>query len=369
MVLSPPAAPAVLPAAPLALWAVPVAELGGVARHVLDATAAGVPGWRVAVLCPPGPLAERLRERGVPVVVGPVSPADGAAVARSALRRTLRALRADLLHTHLAFADLTGVAAAAGLRSARGARLRVVSTEHGISGVRGLYRSGALEQRALAAAHRARLGRTDRVIAVSASTAGQVAAQWGSRERITVVRNGVDRPEPAPDPRAGLRILSLSRLAPEKRIDRVLRAFAEVAAAHPAAHLTLAGTGPEEPALRHLRAALELEDRVSLPGHLEPEQALRAHDVVVQLSAWENLSYTLLDAVAHGLGAVATDVGGTPEILPPRCLVDPEDLPAVAAAMVAQGTSLPARPLPAAQGESVASMCQGIARVYGEVMR
>jgi len=48
---------------------------------------------------------------------------------------------------------------------------------------------------------------------------------------------------------------------------------------------------------------------------------------VVQLSWWENCSYTLLDAVAGGRGVVATDVGGNRELLDPGTLVpaDPSE--------------------------------------------
>lgn len=356
------------PATGLALWVVPVAELGGVARHVLDATRHGVDGWRIVVLCPDGPLADRLAAQGTAVLRGPISPADGPRTAVRALRRVLARLRPDLLHTHLAFADLTGAAAVTGLRSGRGARLRLVSTEHGISGVPGLYQTSPARARAIAAAHRARLRRTDRVIAVSASTREQIAAQWGSAQKVVVVRNGVepvgvDEPEAATGP---LRVLSLSRLAPEKRIDRALEAFARVHAEHPGATFTIAGAGPQEPRLRELARELGLGSAVSFVGHVEPAEAMPRHDVLVQLSAWENLSYTLLDAVAHGLGVVATDVGGNREILPEQCLVDssrPED---VAHAILAQARPSSIRaPRPDAGG--VAQMCIGIAEVYREV--
>lgn len=350
----------------LALWVVPVAELGGVARHVLDAMRAGIPGWRVVVLCPDGPLAEALRALGTPVLTGAVSKADGTATAVRTIRRTLGRLRPDVLHTHLAFADLAGIAAVTGLRSGSGRRIRVVSTEHGISGVRGLYHAAAAQIRIMESAHRARLTRTDRVIAVSDSTAHQIATQWGSARRITVIRNGVDVPSPAPEQTQGLRFLSLARLAPEKRIDRLLGAFDLVVREHPTATLTVAGSGPDAEALHARAAELELDDRVTFPGHLDPGTALREHDVVVQLSAWENLSYTLLDAVTHGLGVVATDVGGNREIVPARCLVDAGDLRAVATAMVAQGEEISARPARRTT-QTVRAMCDAIETVYREV--
>ncbi|PMC74786.1 glycosyltransferase family 4 protein [Brachybacterium sp. UMB0905] len=356
----------------LALWVVPVADLGGVARHVIDAVRTGIPGWRIVVLCPEGPLAARLRTMGAAVTVGPVSPADGARAATAEVRRVLRALRPEVLHTHLAFADLVGVAAVTGLRSGRGRRVRVVSTEHGISGVRGLYQAGAMQTQVKAAAHRARMLRTDAVIAVSDSTAQQIRAQWAVPGRVmppvTVVRNGVEHPvgERAGEP--GLRFLSLARLAPEKRIDRALEAFALVAAEHPAARLTIAGEGPERGALEKLVQERCLGESVRLVGHVEAGPALAAHDVIVQLSAWENLSYTLLDAVAHGLGVVATDVGGNREIVPGRCLVDGENIGAIADVMMRQGLQTAERP-GRERLTGVTGMCAQIAAVYEAVIR
>ena len=165
-------------------------------------------------------------------------------------------------------------------------------------------------------------------------------------------------------------MLSLARLAPEKNIDQLVQAFAHVAREHPEARLTIAGRGLEEGALRTLAYSLHLEDRIDFPGHVDAGEALRAHDVVVQLSAWENLSYTLLDAVAHGLGVVATDVGGNGEIVPSRCLVTAEEArspEAVASRILAQGTDLSARPGPAEHGLTVTEMTAAIADVYREV--
>lgn len=81
--------------------------------------------------------------------------------------------------------------------------------------------------------------------------------------------------------------------------------------------MTLAGAGPLEGELRAQAEALGVAEAVDLPGFVEPWETMAEHDVLVQLSAWENLSYTLLDAAAAGLPAVATDVGGNGEILPP----------------------------------------------------
>ena len=130
--------------------------------------------------------------------------------------------------------------------------------------------------------------------------------------------NGVDAPPAPPVLPPGLRVLSLARLAPEKRLPDLLRAFAVVAAAHPTAKLTVAGVGDLETALRAQARDLGLGDRVAFPGYVEAGPALAGADVVAMLSVWENCSYSLLDAAVAGLGVVASPVGGNPEILPWR---------------------------------------------------
>lgn len=359
-----------------ALWVTPVSDVGGVARHVLDVARAGIPGWRVVVLCPEGVLAESLRAEGHAVLTGQISPEYGARAAVATIRTAVRHLGADVLHTHLAFADLAGVAAVPGLRSPHGDRIRVVSTEHGISGVRGLYQASTFSSYRRAWAHRARLYRTDLVIAVSMSTREQVLAQWGAAAPIVVIRNGVDsarqrRKFGNPDvhrstsPRdLGLRVLSLSRLSPEKGIGQLLEAFSHVLAVEPGARLTIAGDG----ALRHELLAivdrLELAESVDLPGTVDANTALAEHDVVAQLSTWENLSYTLLDAVSFGRGVVASPVGGNLEIVPRHCLADPDDPDAVAAVILDQARHVASRPQGPPVGGSVADMTAAIAAAY-----
>lgn len=350
-------------ARPLVLWAAPVAEVGGVARHLLDVARAGIPGHRLVFAVPEGPLAGQLRAAGAAVVTGPIGAADGARTAVPALRRIVSALRPQIVHTHLAFADLAVSAATAGID------VRRVSTEHGIAADSRLYQRSAAAARVKARLHSARLRRTDHVIAVSESTRKQIQRQWGSGAPITVIRNGIDRPGSPVAPAAGLRILSLSRLAPEKRLDCVLRGFAELHRTHPEARLTLAGDGPERGACADLIASLGLDDAVTMPGVVDSDSALAVHDVVVQLSAWENLSYTLLDAAARGLGIVATDVGGNAEITGGTGLIqDPSDAPAVAHVLQQQGLQPSERPALAETIPSVQGMVEQMSAVYRRML-
>ncbi len=341
--------------APTALWVVPVSDLAGVARHVVDVARAGLPGWRLAVLAPPGPLPDRLRDLGAEVHEGPFGPDHGLRASVTTLRRVVRRVRPAVVHSHLAYADIVVALAV------RGPRL--VTTEHGIARDDVVYHRSGARTRSMAAVHTARLRRFDAAIAVSRATADAMVEKWHPRVSPVVVPNGVEPLAPRPPRAPGLRVLSLARLAPEKRLPALLDAFAVLRRDHPEARLTLAGTGPEEAALRAQVRHLGLGDAVSLPGFVDPEPAMAEHDVLAMLSVWENCSYALLDAASRGMGVVASDVGGNPEILPPVSLADPDDTTAVAAALARQGLDLSSRPS-LRDWPTVADMCTAITTTY-----
>lgn len=358
--------------APIALWCVPVPEIGGVARHVLDAARQGIPGYRIVVLCPEGALAEALRGQGSAVVTGAFGTGAGLAASVRTLRATVRALRPAVVHTHLAFADVVA-AAALGLSRLPGLRRRgpvLATTEHGIAPEDSVYQSSTLRARVMNLVHGMRLRVTDVKLAVSASTAEVMAAKWGARG-VRVVRNGVDAPalrrrfDAARVPVAPgvLRVLSLSRLAPEKNLDVLLEAFARVREQVPEATLEVAGEGPLRSQLEDRARALGVAEAVRFVGFADPIAAMGRADVLAQLSAWENLSYALLDAAAVGLPVVATDVGGNAEVLPVGSLVGSPEPETIARKLM----TAEAGPGPATGGWDAAQMCAGIAAAYDEV--
>jgi glycosyltransferase involved in cell wall biosynthesis len=346
---------------PTALWTVPVSDLGGVARHLLDTVRAGIPGWDLVVLCPPGPLVDAVRAAGGTVRVEPFGPAHGLVRSIRSLRRTVTAVRPAVVHSHLSYAD--SVAAAATPR-----RVALVTTEHGIAADDRVYHGSSAKSRLMNGVHGVRLRRFDAVVAVSEATRQAMHAKWHPRQHLRVVPNGVD-PLPHPAPAPGLRILSLARLAPEKRLADLVSAFAIVARDHPEASLTLAGAGPLESDLRRQVSDLGLTEHVDLPGHVDAAGALAGADVLALLSVWENCPYAVLDGLVHGTGCVAAAVGGIPEILPQECLVDPADHAGVAALLVEQGERLDSRPKVPAGWPAVADMTAAIGEVYAGVAR
>ena len=316
------------------LWVVPVPDFGGVARHVLDVARTGIPGYRLVVCAPEGKLTERLRELNIPVHAVPFGPSRGFRTSFASLTHVIEQEKPAIVHSHLAYADVIAAAVVNSLKMRRLANRSLtvptlITTEHGIAGDDAVYHGTSWRSKLMEQVHRVRLWGTNAAIAVSRSTAEQMRRKWGAR-RVSIIYNGVD----APRLRAAVhkhrvltepdapRILSLSRLSPEKGIDVLIEAFAQLRTVYPKAHLEIAGEGDLANTLAQQVRELHISDAVTFSGFVDPLEAMGRSDMVVQLSIWENCSYTLLDAKAAGLKTVATNVGGNPEILAPNELVN-----------------------------------------------
>lgn len=351
------AGPDIAAPTPTALWVCPVAELAGVARHIIDVARVGLPGWRLVVTAPEGPLLQRLRGIGTPVI--PLLGEGGSTAANvAALRRTITRLRPTIAHSHLAKADIFLAAASVALP------VTLVTTEHHISPDRYMFHPTRISAATMEVVHRARLTRFSGAIAVSASTKRDMMARWRPTVPIEVILNGVDRPDLPPARGPGGRMLSLSRLSPEKNVAMTLRAFARALELQPAARLTVAGAGEQDAALRKLAHDLAIADRVHFVGFIDADAAMADHDVLLQPSRSDNCSYALLDAVVQGMGIAASPVGGNPEILPAQCIADLDDDAHLAAIAIAQGLDLSARPQLPGTVPTVAEMAGRIVDVY-----
>ncbi|WP_295033626.1 glycosyltransferase family 4 protein [uncultured Microbacterium sp.] len=340
---------------PLALWVCPVSNLAGVARHILDVARVGLPGWRLAVAAPEGPLLEELRALGITVVPLEIgSPSHAAAE----LRGVLKHLRPAIAHSHLAKADILLAGASIGLP------LTLVTTEHHISPDRHMFHPSRVGAWSMETVHRMRLTRFAAAIAVSASTSRDMIQRWRPRVPVSVVLNGVDRPVSPPRREPGLRLLSLSRLEREKNVQMSLQAFARLLPEHPEASFTVAGTGSLSDELQALARSLGIAKQTRFVGFVDAEQAMAQHDVLLQPSRSDNFSYALLDALSQGMGVAASPIGGNPEILPKRCIAPFDDVGRLAEIAVMQGLDVGERPSLSSSIPTVAEMADGITSVY-----
>lgn len=172
----------------------------------------------------------------------------------------------------------------------------------------------------------------DHIVCVSDGQARKVR-RWCRvpADRITVVRNSArleafSQPDPAaraellrcfPDA-SGIDhiVLAAGRLSPEKGFFVLLEAAASLLGADRSTGVVLFGEGPLRAGLEQRTAELGLRDRFVMPGfRSDLDRLIAAADVVVLPSFTEGLPNVALEASAAGVTVVATDVGGTPEVV------------------------------------------------------
>lgn len=127
----------------------------------------------------------------------------------------------------------------------------------------------------------------------------------------------------------GQRFVAIGRLAAQKNVALMLRAFARGAA--DTDRLTIFGDGPERQALTALAQRLGLEHRVTFAGHVpNPASHLPDFDIFLLSSDYEGVPAVLLEALAAGLPIIATRCSRSMERLTGHGalaqLVEPGDL-------------------------------------------
>jgi glycosyltransferase involved in cell wall biosynthesis len=154
---------------------------------------------------------------------------------------------------------------------------------------------------------------------------------------------GESRP-PRPS-RVPHRLLAIGRFVPKKGFPVLLQALSMMAKRKLDCHLTLAGDGPERPYLLALARELGLTGRVAFPGfipHRQVPELLREADLFVlpcRIAPGgdrDGIPNVILEALAHQVPVVGTDVSGLAEAIRPGetgWLVPPEDPAALARAM------------------------------------
>lgn len=235
----------------------------------------------------------------------------------------------DVIHAHSA---LYGGWVAAHLRRQRG--IPAALTEHSSALIRGLLFPDQIARLRWA------LCGVDRVLTVSEPLA-RALERYAPGLRVGQIANAVDAdffaPAPLPPPRQPFALALVAHLNANKRVDLLLRAFAEAFHGQDA-RLRIAGEGPERPRLEALAQSLRLDGQVEFVGQLSREGVRdllwRSH-ALVSSSRVETFGVTLIEALACGLPVVATRSGGPEGIIHAGSglLVPVDDAPALAAAL------------------------------------
>jgi L-malate glycosyltransferase len=233
----------------------------------------------------------------------------------------------DLLHVHYAIPHSVSALLARQMLASRGLHLPFITTLHGTDiTLVGLDRSYlpitkfGIEQ-------------SDGVTAISTYLRDRTHKAFHIDTEIEVIRNFVNcdvyvrnpelvaamRPrfaEPATANKPQERLLvHLSNFRPVKRVQDVVKVFAQVAKAMPA-RLLLIGDGPDRSVAEYLAREHHVQDRVHFLGKQDNvNELLPLADLMLMPSEMESFGLAALEAMACSVPTIATRVGGVPELI------------------------------------------------------
>jgi glycosyltransferase involved in cell wall biosynthesis len=308
---------------------------GGIARHVADITQAldGRDGLQVNIAGPsdlPVPMPKPVIEVVIP------NGLFGHRRARRELRSAIATVQPTVVHAHGLRAGIDSAVAA------KGSGARVIVTVHNLvrPEVAGPVRASAYKP-----AERLVVRLADRILAVSRDIAATLTANSpdDAGMEIEVLHLGVETTTGATRSREQVRrelgidedrpvIVTASRLSAQKALHVMLEAVVHVDAT-----LLIAGEGPLEGELQAEASDLGVGDRVRFLGfRTDVPDLIAAGDVFCLSSVWEGVPLAAMEAAQLGTPIVATDVGGTGELVRDGIsgrLVPPGDPQALAEAL------------------------------------
>lgn len=309
-------------------------------------------GWRFLAAVPQGsPFANRLQEAQVKVVDFSMHNADGVKKSQTEIREEFSALATktdcDLIHCNsLSTSRVCGP----------------VCQSLGIPSLGYLRDILKLSKKAMAD-----INQIDRLIAVSRATMQWHCEHGLDSSRTSVVHNGVDSniffptaAEPflsksstsaliAPYPR----LLFVGQIGIRKGVDLLVDAFLKIATEIPTAKLSIVGqrysqkheaVEYERKLIQHV-ASSSFGNQVSWLGIRDDiPDLMRQSTILIHPARQEPLGRVLLEAAASGLPIIATDVGGTAEILSSpelkNLLVPPESPAEIARKVISLSSSV-----------------------------
>jgi N-acetyl-alpha-D-glucosaminyl L-malate synthase BshA len=229
----------------------------------------------------------------------------------------------DLLHVHYAIPHSVSALLARQMLAERGKRLPFVTTLHGTDiTLVGMDRSYLpITQYAIQ--------QSDGVTSISSYLKEVTETSFGITRPIEVVHNFVNcdvyKPYEDAEARAQARskfansdeflFMHLSNFRPVKRIADAVQIFARVAKQLPA-RLVLIGDGPDRSTAEWLAHSHGIHDRIHFLGKQDRvNELLPLADLMLMPSEMESFGLAALEAMACQTPAIATRVGGVPELI------------------------------------------------------
>jgi len=260
------------------------------------------PDFDIHVVClsRPGPVADQLRQRGVPVTtLNAGCRADARVVFR--LIRLIYRENIDTVFSFLIHANAVAAMASLLVRDVR--FFQSIQTTQP-------------EPRWHWAVQHTIQNRAERIIVPSESVK-EAAIQWAGvpPDKVLVIPNAVEmNGHPAARQQgSGKRIGFIGRLDPIKRIADLIQALGLLEAVFT---LDIFGDGDERVRIQETIATLNLQDRITMHGTIErPAEALAKIDVLVLPSEAEGFGLVLIEAMAAGVPVIGTNVSGIRDVI------------------------------------------------------
>ena len=224
------------------------------------------------------------------------------------LRQLLRSGKFDLIHIHLWNPGSCRYA----FWAAEKAKIPIVTTEHDPFELKGL--KGEIKRKCLA--------KTDQIIVISSDNLRHLSEYDEiDKNRLNLIYNGIEVDKfldnydkaslPVKD--GDIVITCIAELHPRKGHKYLFQAFKKLQQEMPTLHLVLVGIGPAEKELKSNYGSIP---NIHFLGWREDiPQILKASDIVVLPSLREAFGLVLIEAMASGVITVATDNGGTKDII------------------------------------------------------
>jgi len=227
----------------------------------------------------------------------------------------------DILHVHYAIPHSVCALLARQMLAARGRHLPFITTLHGTD----ITLVG--QDRSYLPITRFGITQSDGVTAISSHLRDRTREAFAIDSEIEVIRNFVNcdvyvrRPEliESMRPRFALPdeklLVHLSNFRPVKRILDVVETFARIAPVIPS-RLLLIGDGPDRSQAEYLAIRHGIQDRIHFLGKQDNvNELLPLADLMLMPSEMESFGLAALEAMACGVPAIATRVGGVPELI------------------------------------------------------
>jgi N-acetyl-alpha-D-glucosaminyl L-malate synthase BshA len=225
----------------------------------------------------------------------------------------------DLLHVHYAIPHSISALLARQMLARSGRHVPFVTTLHGTD----ITLVGT--DRSYLPITKFSIEESDGVTAISDYLRAQTVEAFGIDRDIRVIKNFVNCEMYQPDPErrrkstlvpSGTKaLIHISNFRPVKRVLDCVRILKEVLRETPA-HLLMVGDGPDCGPAEGLAHDLGIEDHVTFlgkQGHIE--RLLPLAHVLLLPSELESFGLAALEGMACGVPAVATNVGGLPELV------------------------------------------------------